>query len=90
MYRVKPGSEFERDAKRAESRNYDMALLVAVIEDLRQGKVLDRRYHDHPLKGKHRGYRECHIKPDWLLIYRKDEATKTLELRMTGTHSDLF
>jgi mRNA interferase YafQ len=90
MYRVKPGGEFERDAKRAESRGYDMALLVAVIEDLRQGKALDVRHHDHPLKGKHKGCRERHIRPDWLLIYRKDEATKTLELRMTGTHSDLF
>jgi mRNA interferase YafQ len=66
--------------------------LNEVIFKLANDEILDERHHDHPLKGKYSGYRECHIRPDWLLIYRKDDTKQLslLYLMRTGTHSDLF
>jgi mRNA interferase YafQ len=63
-----------------------------VILKLANDEVLDERYHDHPLKGQYSKYRECHIHPDWLLIYKKEDTTQIalLYLMRTGTHSDLF
>jgi mRNA interferase YafQ len=61
-----------------------------VIQQLSLGKQLDIKYKDHTLKGKYAGLRECHIKPDWLLVYHKNEEIKILTLLYTGTHSDLF
>ncbi len=79
---------FERDAKRARARGKDMARLVAVVDALRNRRGLPARHRDHALVGDWRGYRECHIQPDWLLIYRLDD--EAVHLARTGTHSDLF
>jgi len=79
---------YEKDAKRARTRGKDMARLVAIVEALRDRRPLDPRHRDHALVGDWRGYRECHIQPDWLLIYRLDE--ETVSLARTGSHSDLF
>ena len=90
MYTVKPTTRFVNDLKRAEKRGYKIDLLTAVIKKLAAGEVLGENYNDHPLKGKYKGCRECHITPDWLLIYEIVADTLILYLTRTGTHSDLF
>ena len=79
---------FERDAKRQHERCKEMERLRTLIEALRLGTPLDPRHHDHALAGDWRGYRDCHIEPDWLLIHRVDD--ESVYLARTGTHSDLF
>jgi mRNA interferase YafQ len=79
---------FKKDVKRAEKRGKDMARLRAVILLLIEDAPLDERYRDHPLKGEWLGYRDLHVEPDWVLIYRATEME--LRLARTGTHSDLF
>jgi len=90
MYTIKPTSKFQKDLKRAEKRGYNISLLTEVIAILAKGEPLPEKYLDHPLKGDYKGCRECHITPDWLLVYRKNEDTLFLYLTRTGTHSDLF
>ena len=68
----------------------DMNLLENVIDLLLSEQVLDERHHDHPLSGNYRGFRECHILSDWLLIYAVDKGQLVLTASRTGTHSDLF
>jgi mRNA interferase YafQ len=86
--RVVRSRSFERDAKRLHKRGKDMGRLLAVIEALRLGTQLEPRHRDHSLVGDWRGYRECHVEPNWLLIYRLDDDA--VYLARTGTHSDLF
>ncbi|MBQ3585437.1 MAG: type II toxin-antitoxin system YafQ family toxin [Synergistaceae bacterium] len=93
MYRYKTvirSAQFRRELKKAEKRGLNPLDVEAVIDLLRTGKPLPEKYHDHPLKGKYKGYRDCHINPDWLLIYKKEEDELILFLAHTGTHSDLF
>ncbi|MCL1883855.1 MAG: type II toxin-antitoxin system YafQ family toxin [Defluviitaleaceae bacterium] len=90
MYAVKPTSKFQKDLKRAEKRGYNLSLLTEVVTLLSKGEPLPEKYHDHPLKGNYKDCRECHITPDWLLIYRKKDDILFLYLTRTGTHSDLF
>lgn len=71
-------------------RGLDIRLLDNVIDMLRQGQTLDIKYRDHALTGNYEGYRECHIKLDWLLIYYIENDILTLTLSDTGSHSDLF
>lgn len=71
-------------------RGADLSLLDKAVDTLRQGKKLDEKYHDHGLNGKFQGFRECHIKPDWLLIYLIENDILTLTLVDTGSHSDIF
>lgn len=68
-YEVKFTSQFKRDLKLAQKQHKDISDLMAVIEQLANGKTLDPKYHDHDLSGNYKGCRECHIEPDWLLIY---------------------
>ena len=89
-YEVKPTSKFQRDIKRAERRGYDMSLLTNVIKMLAAGEMLPKKFKDHDLSGDYVGCRECHITPDWLLIYRISQEKLILVLSRTGTHSDLF
>ena len=88
MYEIFRTSQFKRDVKKALRRGKDPEKLKEVIKLLISGKTLPARYKDHPLKGDYRDCRDCHIEPDWLLIYRihGDE----LQLIRTGSHSDLF
>lgn len=79
---------FKKDVKRAQKRGKDMDKLKAVILLLLDDKPLEPRHRDHPLKGDWIGYRDLHIEPDWLLLYRVSETE--LMLARTGTHSDLF
>jgi mRNA interferase YafQ len=82
------GSQFRRDVKLVQKRGKDMAKLRAVIALLIEEKLLEPHYKDHPLKGIWKHFRDCHIEPDWLLIYKIEGAN--LHLVRTGTHSDLF
>ena len=83
-------SLFKKDLKTVEKRGYDMQLLKNVIDTLAMGLPLDEKYKDHKLIGNYQGCRECHITPDWLLIYEISEDELILYLTRTGTHSDLF
>lgn len=89
-YAIHPMNRFKKDLKQAQSRGYDLSLITEVINKLADDKVLDEKYKDHELHGTWNGYRECHIQPDWLLIYKKDKNELILYLTRTGTHSDLF
>ena len=90
MYTIKPTSNFRKDLKRIQRRGYDIALLTEVVEKLAVGETLDGDYNDHPLKGIYTGCRECHITPDWLLIYKISGNALFLFLMRTGTHAELF
>lgn len=89
-YTVKPTSKFKKDLKLAARRGYDMALITEVIKKLADGEPLPEQNHDHALSGNLAGCHECHITPDWLLIYEIAESELILYLSRTGTHSDLF
>ena len=90
MYTIKLTSAYKKGYKRMKKRGVDLSLLDTVVEELRLGHPLDDRYQDHILKGEFSGFHECHIKPDWLLIYLIEEDIVTLTLVNTGTHADLF
>ena len=90
MYKIRPTSRFQKDLKRLRKRGYDMDLLTGVLKQLAAGQTLAPSYRDHPLVGDYSGCRECHITPDWLLIYEIDGGELFLYLTRTGTHSDLF
>ena len=90
MYQVKFTTAFKKSYKLMKKRGLDIAALDSVIDTLRQGKQLDEKYRDHGLTGNFIGFRECHIKPDWLLIYLIENDILTLTLVDTGSHSDLF
>jgi len=89
-YIIERSSLFKKDYKTVKKRGYDISLLLEVIEILANGEILPEKYKDHELKGKYIGFRECHITPDWLLIYKIKENLLILALTRTGTHSDLF
>ena len=89
-YLIKPSTRFQKDVKLMQKRGYDMSLLTAVIKKLAAGEILPPKNRDHALTGNFSGCRECHISPDWLLIYEIDGGALILYLTRTGTHSDLF
>lgn len=89
-YTLKTTTKFKKDYKRCKKRGYNMDLLEIVIDTLLSGEELDDKYYDHPLHGNYEGFNECHIQPDWLLIYTKVEYELILVASRTGTHSDLF
>ena len=89
-YTVKLTSQFKKDYKLAQKRGRNTTLLKEVITHLANGEPLDSRFRDHALTGNWVGHRECHIQPDWLLIYRIQENVLVLSLSRTGSHSDLF
>lgn len=89
-YTIRPTSRFVKDLKRVQKRGYDISLLADVIKKLADGEELPQKNKDHALVGDFDGCRECHITPDWLLIYEIDNGELLLYLTRTGTHSDLF
>ena len=90
MYAIRTTKRFDKDVARLQKQRVDLAPLRKVMELLAQGDTLPSKYKDHALKGKENGFRECHIKDDWLLKYAKDKTTLVLVLTRTGTHQDLF
>lgn len=90
MLNIVLSNQFKRDLKLAHKRKLDITLLNAVVETLANEGKLAPKYRDHELKGNYAGFRECHISPDWLLIYRIDGNDLILFLSRTGSHADLF
>lgn len=90
MYEIKPSTKFQKDLKRVQRRGYDISLLTEILKMLAAGEPLPAKNKDHALVGNYEGCRECHITPDWLLIYEVVEETVILYLTRTGSHSDLF
>lgn len=90
MLTIRYQTAFKKDYKRIKKRGYDTRLLHKVIDILAEGKQLPDEYKDHSLSGDYKGCRECHISPDWLLVYEVIEEELLLYLTRTGTHSDLF
>ena len=89
-YPVKPTTQFKKDYKLAMKRGLKINLLEDVIAALAMGELLPEKNKGHALTGNWAGYRECHILPDWLLVYRIEDDVLVLTLACTGTHSDLF
>lgn len=90
MLKIKYSSRFKKDYKTIVKRGYDIKLLEEVLRILVQNEPLPQKYRDHQLVGNYSGHHECHIAPDWLLIYKIEKDILTLSLTRTGTHSDLF
>lgn len=89
-YKIKPTTKFQKDLKLAQKRGCNIELIRDVIKKLACGEPLPAKNKDHALSGNFYGCRECHITPDWLLIYEIDNDNLYLYLTRTGTHSDLF
>lgn len=89
-YSLVLSGRFKKSLKLARKRGLNIDLLDAVVEKLLHGIPLEEKNKDHALSGNYLGYRECHIQPDWLLIYLIEDDILTLTLVETGTHADLF
>ena len=90
MLQLVTTAKFRKDYKRIKKRGYNLSLLADVIDTLLREEPLSQKYRDHALTGNYIGFRECHIQPDWLLIYSLSESELILTASRTGTHSDLF
>lgn len=90
MLNVVLSNRFKRDLKLIAKRGYDLNLLDAVVSTIAEQRPLPEKNRDHALTGDYFGFRECHVTPDWLLVYRVDGDDLILFLSRTGTHSDLF
>ena len=90
MLEIVPSNQFKKDLKLAKRRGLKIELLREVINTLAMKKKLDDKYRDHCLTGNYKSFRECHIEPDWLLIYRIDNNELEVFLFRTGSHSDLY
>ena len=90
MYRIVATVKFKKDLKTVMKRGYNMKLMDEVVTKLSNGEALPEKNKDHALVGNYVGKRECHITPDWLLIYEIDNGELILYLTRTGSHSDLF
>ena len=90
MLKFRYSNQFKKDYKLMKKRGYDINKLKDVIQLLIEGKTLPPKYNDHYLNGKYKGFKECHIQPDWLLIYIINNDTLTLTVTRTGSHSDLL
>lgn len=88
--KVKFTSKFKKSLKLSKKRGLDISLLESVVQKLKLRIKLEEKYNDHGLKGNLKGFRECHIQPDWLLIYLIEDDILTLTLVDTGSHSDLL
>jgi mRNA interferase YafQ len=89
-YTVVQSARFRQDLKRIRKRQYNVSLMNDVVTLLQAGEPLPEKHHDHALTGDYAGHRECHITPDWLLVYKIQDDILILTLTRTGTHSDLF
>lgn len=90
MLEVKFTTQFKKDVKLAKKQNKPIDEMFDVIEKLANGITLEAKYRDHALTGKYSGYRECHLEPNWLLVYAIKNEVLTLVLYRLGSHSELF
>ena len=89
-YKVYHTSRFRKDIKKAKKQHRNVELLFAIIDQLMRGETLASQYHAHPLQGEYKGYWDCHVTGDWVLIYRYDNINHYLELVRIGSHAELF
>ena len=89
-YQLDPTNKYLNDLKLAKKQGKNLDKLDEIVDILAARKQLEPKYKDHKLNGKYQGYRECHIFPDWLLIYKYEEDILVLTLARTGSHSELF
>ena len=90
MLNIVASNQFKKDLKLATKRGLKIEKLREVVNTLSRQETLDEKFRDHGLTGEYRGFRECHIEPDWLLVYRTNEEELELFLFRTGSHADLF
>ena len=90
MLEIVMSNRFKRDLKLAAKRGYDLELMNRVVTKLSRREPLPEKFRDHALAGAYAGFRECHLQPDWLLVYRVEEQELILFLARSGTHADLF
>ena len=90
MLELRYSAKFKKDFKAIQKRGYNINLFTEVLNILANEQPLPLKYRDHALAGCYDGHRECHIQPDWLLIYKIEKDILTLTITRTGTHSDLF
>ena len=90
MYKIKTTNRFEKDSVKCIKRKYDLSLLETVVTLLETEGKLPQKYKAHILSGNYADCWECHVRPDWLLIWMQNDEEKTIALIATGTHSDLF
>ena len=90
MRTIEIHAKFKKDYKRIIKRGYSIEIFQEVVSILAEGEELPAKFKDHPLQGNFKGCRECHIEPDWLLVYKISGDSLILYLMRTGTHSDLF
>ncbi|CFQ27725.1 TPA: type II toxin-antitoxin system YafQ family toxin [Streptococcus agalactiae] len=90
MLQLVTTNQFRKDVKRAKKRGLNLKKLEAVLDPLQKEETLDEKHRDHALVGNYMGFRECHIEPDWLLVYAIDKGQLILTASRTGSHSDLF
>ena len=89
-YEVRFTAQFKRAYRRVEKQGKDMSAMRKVVGMLGEGQPLPEKHKDHPLTGRWKGFRECHVQPDWLLIYKVDRGILVLTLAHTGSHAELF
>ena len=90
MYEIVYTNRMKRDVRRAKKRSKDISKLIKTLQLLQKGSAMPEQYRDHALGGNLKDFRECHIEPDWLLIYQIHEDMLILSATATGTHADLF
>ncbi|HJI86792.1 MAG TPA: type II toxin-antitoxin system YafQ family toxin [Ruminococcus bromii] len=90
MLTIKYHTMFKKDFKRIKKRGYDISRLEKIVELLANEVPLPEQFKDHNLSGNYNGFRECHVAPDWLLVYQVNNNELVLVLSRTGSHSDLF
>ena len=90
MYEISKTGQFKKDFKLALKRNYDISKLETLLNLLILGEKLPAKYKEHPLQSNFKGHFDCHIEPDWLLIFKRNDTDKLITLVRTGTHSDIF
>ncbi len=90
MLKIVYAATFKKDFKRILKRGKDLSKFIHLVEILQKGESLPPKYRDHALSGNYAGFRDCHIEPDWILVYRIEAEKLHLILFRTGTHSDLF
>lgn len=89
-YKIKFTARFKKDLKLVKKQGKDIDKLFDIVERIARDEILDEKYRDHSLSGNYKGARECHIEPDFLLIYEKIDDVLVLSLARVGSHSDLF
>jgi len=90
MYQLEQTGKFKKDIKLAKKRGLDMRLLDEIVTQLVEKGSLPAKNKPHKLTGNYKGFWECHIQPDWLLVWKQDDTIRLITLTRTGTHSDLF